>query len=1159
MRDMVHLHLHSEYSLLDGACRIAEIPKKAKREGHRAVALTDHGVMYGAVAFYRACIAEGIQPIIGCEVYVAPRSRTDREGKADMSGHHLVLLVRNEQGYRNLIEMVSRSFTEGFYSKPRIDMALLRTHSEGLIALSGCLAGRIPQSILAGDRQGAEAYALELQEIFGHENFYLEVQDHALPDEHLVAEGLCEIAAHTGIGLVATNDVHYLEKQDAEMQAVLLCIQTGNVISDGRPIGFETDEFYYKSTEEMERLFAAYPDALENTVRIAERCNFAFTFGETHLPAFPPPQGKTHAQCLRELTQAGLAARIRRGYIDLHHATQQAYEARLDYELSVIDQMGFNAYFLIVQDFVAFAKREGIPVGPGRGSGAGSLVAYCIGITDIDPLRYDLLFERFLNPERVSLPDFDIDFCYDRRNEVIAYVRRRYGEEHVAQITTFGTMAARAAVRDVGRALGMPYGEVDTVARQIPQGGNVTIREALQKKELRALYDGTAEVRRLLDTAMALEGMPRHASTHAAGIVITEAPVRQYVPLAVNGDTVVTQYDMDTDAALGLVKFDFLGLRYLTILSDAEKEIRLLDPSFSLTHLSLEDAPTYVLLSEGQTGGVFQLESGGMKQMLMQLRPENMEDIIAAIALYRPGPMDSIPRYIACRHGQTPVTYAVPALEKILGVTYGCIVYQEQVMQICRELAGYTYAHADVVRRAMAKKKGDAMQAERQHFVEGALAHGVPQEAANAIFDDMVSFASYAFNKSHATAYALLAYQTAYLKCHYPQAYFAALMTSVLGNVTKLGEYMAECQKKSIQVLPPDINESALHFSVSGGNIRFGLLALKNVGRPFIEQILQERRTAPFRSFEDFAARVSGGDGNRRQVEVLIKSGAFDRLGAHRSQLLQAYEEILTSANARARGNLTGQMDLFSLEEDAGAPPSSYTYPDVPEFSARELLMLEKESAGMYFSGHMMDDYTRHVAALHCEGIADICRSYSEETGESDRYTDKQAVRIAGIITRRVNKKTRTGESMSFVTLEDRYGEMEVVVFPRLLDRFGAALHTENAVCASGTLSFREGEAPKLLLSSLCPLQNNSTYQEGGAEADTGGKKRLYVRLPSLDAPECQQVLALAAAHPGKIPLVLYGIREKRYVAVTGRCVCLDAAFYTAIAELLGKDAVVWK
>ena len=1158
MADFVHLHLHSEYSLLDGACRVTEIPQKAKKEGHAAVAITDHGVMYGAVAFYRACVEEGVKPIIGCEVYVAPRTRHDREGRMDSSAYHLVLLVENEIGYRNLIALVSAGFTEGFYAKPRVDMELLRKHSRGLIALSACLAGKIPQLILAGDMNGATQHARELQEIFGKDHFYLEVQDHSLAEEQTVAKALRVMAEETGIGLVATNDVHYIEKKDADTQAILLCVQTGNVITDGRPIGFETDEFYYKSTEEMQHLFADYPGAVENTAKIANMCNFDFIFGQTYLPTFTPPDGRTHKECLLDLTEKGFSEKVKTGVIQFSYASEKEYRERLHYELSVIDQMGFNAYFLIVQDFIAFAKQSDIPVGPGRGSGAGSLVAFCIGITDVDPLRYHLLFERFLNPERVSLPDFDTDFCYDRRGEVIEYVRRKYGADHVAQIVTFGTMAARAAVRDVGRALGMPYAEVDRVARLIPHELNVTITDAMAKKELRELYDGSPEIRRLLDVACALEGMPRHASTHAAGIVITEHPTDCYVPLSVNGDVTVTQYDMDTAASLGLVKFDFLGLRYLTILSNAEKEIRVREPGFSLSKIPLDDAASYHLMAEGQTNGVFQLESAGMKQLLTQLKPANLEDVIAAIALYRPGPMDSIPRYIACRNGTEPVRYAVPALRDILGVTNGCIVYQEQVMQICRELAGYSFAHADVVRRAMAKKKPEVMEAERALFVEGSRTRGVDQQSAEQVFEEMVSFASYAFNKSHATAYAVISYRTAYLKAHYPREYMAALMTSVLGDTGKLGEYMAECQKAHIAVLAPDINESRLHFSVAGDHIRFGLLAIKNVGRTFVEQILQERKRGDFLDFEDFVDRMAGSDLNRRQVEALVKCGAFDRLGTKRSQLLSAYEQILEAAQARSRSNLTGQLDLFSAAMPDDAVKTKFQYPDLPEFSMRELLILEKESAGMSFSGHLLDDYKKHMQMLHAEQIGDIMQSYSEESGTSDRYADKQRVGVAGVITKRVNKNTRSGEPMAFFTLADRFSEMEIVVFPKVLARLGADLLVENAVYMEGELSIREGEEPKLLLSAVTRLQPDEDYQAPAVQTPKAPvSDKLYLKVPSLTHARCEEALCLARKEKGNTALILYDNSSKKYVAAKGISVLASEGLLSHLRDLLGEENVI--
>ena len=895
--DFVHLHLHSEYSLLDGACRIADIPKAAKAAGQSAVAITDHGVLYGAVAFYKACKAEGIQPIIGCEVYVAPRTRFDKDGRRDISGNHLVLLCKNQKGYENLIAMVSKSFTEGFYQKPRVDIELLKAHSEGLIALSACLAGFIPRAITGGDYTGAREHAKLLSDIFGKGNFYLELQDHGIPEQKEVNAELIKMAKDMELPLVATNDVHYLRKLDADNQAVMMCIQTGNTLADGKPIGFETDEFYFKSAAEMSALFRETPEAITNTVEIAERCRFDFAFGNLYLPKIASEHGQPPRELLRAFTFRGLEDKIQKGYISFETYTKEEYVARAEYELSVIEQMGFTDYILIVRDYVNYAKEHGIAVGPGRGSGAGSLVNYLIGITDVDSLKFDLLFERFLNPERVSMPDIDVDFCYERRDEVIRYVSEHYGPEHVAQIVTFGTMAARAAIRDVGRALGMNYAEVDRVANLVPRELGVTLNDALKRKELKELYESDANIARLLDTARALEGMPRHASTHAAGVVITDREVSSYVPLAVNGETVVTQFDMDTVAELGLVKFDFLGLRYLTIIDDAERLIREKDPNFDIRKIPFDDAETYKLISAGQTGGVFQLESKGMKQVLTQLCPDCIDDVIAAIALYRPGPMDSIPQYIERRHGRGRTEYKHPALERILSKTYGCIVYQEQVMQIFREIAGYSLGKADIVRRAMSKKKASVMEAERELFLAGAKERGMREADAAELFEDMASFASYAFNKSHAASYAVITYQTAYLKTHFMAEYYAALLTSVLGDFTKTAEYIGECNKARISVLPPDVNESISTFGTAGGKIRFGLLALKGVGRLFVEQIIQNRKqNGPFISFEDFITRMGGYDLNKRQVESLIKSGAFDGLGVYRSQLLASYEKIIENA-----------------------------------------------------------------------------------------------------------------------------------------------------------------------------------------------------------------------------------------------------------------------
>ena len=1149
--DFVHLHLHSEYSLLDGACRIADIPKTAKNAGHSAVALTDHGVLYGAVAFYKACKAEGIKPIIGCEVYVAQRTRFDKDGRRDLSGNHLVLLCKNQKGYENLIYIVSKSFTEGFYQKPRVDLELLRGHSEGLIALSACLAGFIPRAITSGDYAGARAYAKQMSEIFGRENFYLELQDHGIPEQREVNEELIRMAAEMQLPLVATNDVHYLRKLDAEYQAVMMCIQTGNTLADGKPIGFETEEFYYKTTAEMQKLFSAVPEAIENTVKIAEACNFDFSFGNLYLPKISAQGGKSPAEVLRAYAFNGLEEKIAKGYITFDTYTKEDYASRAEYELSVIEQMGFTDYILIVRDYVTYAKEHGIAVGPGRGSGAGSLVNYLIGITDVDSIRFDLLFERFLNPERVSMPDIDVDFCYERRDEVIQYVSEHYGAEHVAQIVTFGTMAARAAIRDVGRVLGMSYSEVDKVANLVPRELGVTLNDALKRRELKALYESDANVARLIDTARALEGMPRHASTHAAGVVITDKEVSSYVPLAVNGETTVTQFDMDTSAELGLVKFDFLGLRYLTIIADAERLIKKEHPDFDIQKIAFDDTETYKLISAGQTGGVFQLESKGMKQVLTQLCPDCIDDVIAAIALYRPGPMDSIPQYIERRHGKKQTLYKHPALERILSKTYGCIVYQEQVMQIFREIAGYSLGKADIVRRAMSKKKASVMEAERNLFVAGAKQNGMSEADAIELFEDMASFASYAFNKSHAASYAVLTYQTAYLKTHYMAEYMAALLTSVLGDFGKTAEYIGECTKARIEVLPPHVNESIASFGTSGGKIRFGLLALKGVGRLFVDQIISERaENGVFTSFEDFITRMGGYDLNKRQVESLIKCGAFDGLGVHRSQLLASYEKIIENAQSKNRSELDGQIDFFSLMSEAvSAAPVRFEYPDIPEFTLREKLMLEKECSGMYFSGHVLNEYEKHIASVGADSIAEIYSSLEEESG---RYKDRQTVTIAGVLTKKTVKNTRSGDNMAFVLIEDKTAEIEAVVFAKQYERFADLLLPETPVVIRGTISVKDEERANILLNDCRPLLSDEHFAEEK-------KQKVYLRVPSVNSPQAAQALSLLGNPETGAEVVFYDLSTKQYVKAVDRRAAVTDLLLQKLKALLGSENVAVK
>ena len=1154
MGEFVHLHLHTEYSLLDGATRISSIADKALSLGQDAVAITDHGVMYGAVEFYSALKEKGIKPIIGCEVYVASRGRHYKEGKQDSSGNHLILLCKNEIGYKNLSYMVSMSFIDGFYSKPRVDMDLIRAHSEGLIALSGCIGGRIPQLILAGSMPEAEAAAIELKEIFG-EDFYLEVQNHGLDDERRANYGLKLISEKHNIPLVATNDVHYLERADADTQATLMCIQMNTQVSDGRPLGFETDEFYFKSAEEMKVLFAPYKDAVANTLKVAEKCNFNFEFDNLHLPDFRPEGGISHAEKLRIDAYNGFNCKIKEEKIRFDSHSKEEYEARIEYELSVIDKMGFNAYFLIVSDFVTWAKRQSIPVGPGRGSGAGSLVAFLVGITDVDPITFNLLFERFLNPERVSMPDFDIDFCYNRREEVIDYVKSKYGDDKVAQIVTFGTLAPRAAVRDVGRALGMPYSKVDVVAKLIPRDA-LKIEDAISTAELKALYSGDEEIRHLIDLSMKLEGMPRHASTHAAGVVITEKPTYEYVPLSYSGTGVVTQFDMNTDARLGLVKFDFLGLRYLTVIADAVNEIRKHTPDFDLSKIDYNDKATFDLLCEAKTDGVFQLESAGMKQVLTKLSPSCLEDIIACVALYRPGPMDSIDSFIARKHGTEKILYKVPELSEILDVTYGCIVYQEQVMQICRKLAGYSYARADIVRRAMSKKKTSAMQAEREAFVSGCREHGVTVSSAEEIFEEMLGFAKYAFNKSHASAYGIISYRTAYLKAHYPAEYFTALLTSVLDNAGKVREYIADAARFGINVLPPDINTSEETFSAEGNNIRFGLLAIKNVGRNFAKAVIKSRSASKYLSFDEFISRMIDFDLNKRTVESLIKCGAFDSLGVPRSALLHSFDGIIDSEHDRARNNIVGQMDLFAQVSSA-CESVQYKYPDIPEYPVRELLIMEKESSGMYFSGHLIDAYSKHLVAISPDKISEIIESLSEDSMvQSSKFVDKSQVRVAGIITAKRTKVTKNGNVMAFLTLEDRYAEIEVVVFAKNYSQYSDLLEEESAVIICGNLSVEEGEPPKILLSSAEALISDAEYKSASVKAD---EQRVYIKVKNLSDQRINNIRRISALNRGNAKIVLYDESSKKYVAMKDSSLDPSDKVLTRLSSLFGAENVILK
>ena len=1099
-----HLHVHTEYSLLDGACRINDLPKLVKEMGQTACAITDHGVMYGAIDFYRACKAEGIKPIIGCEVYVAPRTRFDKQHEFDSEARHLVLLCENEEGYRNLSYLVSMAHVEGFYIKPRIDLALLREHSKGLIALSACLAGEIPRRLRSGSYEGAKEYALTLAEIFGPDHFYLELQDHGIREQAIVNQGILRLHEETGLPLVVTNDAHYLRKEDAYAHDVLLCIQTGKTVDDENRMRYEPQNFYLRTTEEMAALFPEYPEAVENTGKIAEMCNVEFTFGKYHLPEFKLPEGYDSFSYFKELCDKGYRERYGEG--------SEALRRQLTYEQDMIEKMGFTDYFLIVSDFVRYARSVGIPVGPGRGSAAGSMVSYCLHITDIDPIPYSLYFERFLNPERVSMPDIDMDFGDTRRGEVVEYVRRKYGEDHVAQIVTFGTMAARGVIRDVGRALNMSYADCDVIAKLIPNALHITLDEAMKlSRELRERYESEEQVKKLIDTARALEGMPRHASTHAAGVVITKDPVVDYVPLARNDDTIVCQYTMVTLEELGLLKMDFLGLRNLTILDDAVKLIQEKEKSFTLASIPDNDPDTYAMLQAGRTSGVFQLESSGMTGVCTSMKPESIEDLTAIIALYRPGPMDSIPRFIASKHDPKLVTYLHPSLEPILGVTYGCIVYQEQVIEIFRRLAGYSLGQADLVRRAISKKKAKQIEAERQAFIygdaqrgiAGCVAGGIPAETAQAIYQDIYDFANYAFNKAHAVSYAVVAYQTAYCKCHYTKEYMAALLSSVLDSSDKVSEYFAECRENGIALLPPDVNHSSDCFTVEPGGIRFGLVAIKNIGRGLIQRMMREReRGGPFTDFEDFCKRMDGADMNKRAVENLIRAGAFDSTGARRSQLLAVYEKVMDGIANGNRANIEGQIDFFGLGVQTERQ-NSLTLPDLPEFSAQELMAMEKETTGLYLSGHPMDGYRELARASGAVQISRIMDDFAQEEGPT-RFSDGQKVRLAGVVTSSKTKTTKKNTLMAYVMLEDGTGSMEMLCFTRVLEQYGSYLKEGQVISVSGTLSVRDEKAPQLMCDFARPLTGAAQGETAADSAPQTDRRTLYLKMPSLDCPEME-------------------------------------------------------
>ena len=1139
--EFTHLHVHTEYSLLDGSSKIKELVSRAKDLGMDSLAITDHGVMYGVIDFYRAAKAAGINPVLGCEIYVAPGSRFDREaGNAKESRyHHLVLLAENDIGYANLVKIVSRGFTEGFYYKPRVDYDVLEEYHEGIIALSACLAGSIPSFLRRGLYDEAKQEAYRLQGIFGENNFFLELQDHGIPDQKTVNQGLLRLHQETGIDLVATNDVHYIYDSDAEAHDILLCIQTGKKVSDTDRMRYEGGQYYLKSAGEMEALFPYAKEAIENTHKIAERCHVEIEFGDYKLPHFDVPEGETSESYLRKLCKEGLYKR---------YPKEQAeqLEERLNYELDTISTMGFVDYFLIVWDFIKYAKDHGIPVGPGRGSAAGSLVAYSLNITDlIDPIKYNLLFERFLNPERVTMPDIDIDFCYERRQEVIDYVTRKYGADHVVQIVTFGTMSARMVIRDVGRVLDLPYAYVDSVAKAIPMELGITIAKAMKMNpELRAMYETDDSAKKLIDMAMRLEGLPRHTSVHAAGVVISPKPVDEFVPLSRASDgNITTQYTMVTLEELGLLKMDFLGLRTLTVIQNA------IHGAFDVHDIDYNDKEVFDMISSGHTEGVFQLESAGMKNFMKELKPHSMEDIIAGISLYRPGPMDFIPKYIEGKNNQDNIQYDCKELEPILAPTYGCIVYQEQVMQIVRDLAGYSYGRSDQVRRAMSKKKADVMEKEKNYFiygneeigVEGCIKRGIPEEVAIKIFDDMTDFAKYAFNKSHAAAYAVVSYQTAYLKCHYPVDFMAALMTSFMEHTGKITEYIMNCRKMGIEILPPDINEGEYRFTPYEGNIRYGLAAIKGVGRPVIDEIVAERELGGrYRSLKDFCMRLSGKSVNKRTVESFIKSGALDSLPGTRKQKMYSYISIMDGVNQEKKGTLSGQMSLFDFASPEEQKELEVKMPDVGEYEKEEILGFEKEVLGVYISGHPLEEY---VATLE-KNITRTTADFEVVDGETEpKVKDQERAVIGGMITGRTVKATRTNNMMAFLTVEDLYGTVEVIVFPRDYEKYRTLLEEDAKVFIQGRVTVEEDKPAKLICSGVVPFD--------------AVEKELWIQfLTRADYEEAEQTLfAILGNYDGIENVYIYLSKDRaRKLLPKSRCTKVCKELLSELYTKFGED-----
>lgn len=1115
--DFVHLHTHTEYSLLDGAASIKKLIARVAELGMKSVAITDHGAMYGVIDFYKEATKKGIHPVIGCEVYVSPRSRFDKVHNIDNKTSHLILLAENNTGYKNLVKIVSAGFTEGFYYKPRVDFEYIKEHSDGIIALSACLGGEIPKALVENNFNKALEIGRKYVSVFGRENYYIEIQNHGMAEQKRILPQLIRLANELGVGVVATNDVHYLTREDAEYQDVLMCIQTEKTVDDEDRMRFETEEFYVKSPDEMADLFLMYEGAIENTVKIAKRCNVDFDFNSRHLPSFDVPDGYDAYSYLKKLCYDGLKNR---------YENPQEFSERLEYELGVIKSMGFVDYFLIVWDFIHFAKNNDVAVGPGRGSAAGSLVSYCLGITDVDPIKYSLIFERFLNPERVSMPDIDIDFEPDGRQKVIDYVVKKYGSQNVSQIITFGTMKAKAVIRDVGRALNMPYGEVDAIAKLIPRDLDITIDKALdESQDLRERYLSDERIKRLINVSRALEGLPRHASTHAAGVVITKEPLVEYLPLQLNKDVVTTQYPKDTVEELGLLKMDFLGLRNLTVI---KKTVELVEKTrgikLDMSKIDYDKKEVYSLISSGNTDGVFQLESSGMKAFMQEMKPTCFEDIIAGISIFRPGPMNQRHQYIHNKNNPQDITYKHPLLENILNVTYGFMVYQEQVLEIVRVLAGYSLGRADIMRRVISKKKADKMEEERRNFIygltddngnviiEGCIKRGIPESVAISIFDEINDFANYAFNKSHAAAYGFVAYQTAYLKTFYPVEFMASLISSV-DDTDKINQYIENCTKMGIVRLSPDINKSETEFSVEGNGIRFGLSAIKNVGKGFVDKVVLERNLrGEFTGFSDFCERMAGSDLNKRAIESLIMCGAFDSLGVYRSQLMQTYESIIDGVYSVKKNNIEGQFSLFDEIEDK----SDVVYPSIPEYDKKTLLDMEKRAAGMYFSGHPMEEYKDKADAFAKFCILDINTAVElNEDNEyviiNDRFYDGLEISVCGIISSKKIKSTKTGAKMAYVNIEDMSGSTEVIVFPKIFGTVASVLEDGAAVFIRGRMSIREDEKPKIICDSANLLDNMILTN-----------RTVYIKLKSKTKEIMTDVLSTLSENKGTSSVCLY-------------------------------------